>query len=140
MGDAASAVLVGACAAVAAISFATAYLADLLIPVTPSAPPPPPAPAKEKTLEERVQILEGGTPSAPPKEVDPVIDLAPVTENLPPSAPPKEVDPIIDLAPVTENLKPSAPESDPERPQAESIALPPLSTNPNAPRLLGTVG
>jgi hypothetical protein len=120
MGDAASAVLVGACAAVAAISFATAYLADLLIPVTPSAPPPPPAPAKEKTLEERVQILEGGTPA--------------------PSAPPKEVDPVIDLAPVTENLKPSAPESDPERPQAESIALPPLSTNPNAPRLLGTVG
>ena len=109
MGDAASAVLVGACAAVAAISFATAYLADLLIPVTYKASFAPIPVALE------VPVLPAPTPSAPPKEVDPVIDRAPVQETLPPSAPEAE-------------------------PQAESIALPPLSTNPNAPRLLGTVG
>ena len=66
MGDAASAVLVGACAATAAISFATAYLADLLIPVTYKA---------------------SLAPSAPPKEVDPVIERAPLPENPAPSAP-----------------------------------------------------
>ena len=131
MGDAASAVLVGACAAVAAISFATAYLADLLIPVTYKASFAPIPVAVE------VPVLPAPAPSAPPKEVDPVIDMAPVQENLKPSAPPKEVDPVIDMAPVQETLKPSAPEAEP---QAESIALPPLSTNPNAPRLLGTVG
>ena len=114
MGDAASAVLVGACAAVAAISFATAYLADLLIPVTYKATPAPaPVPVKEKTLEERVQILEGVAPAPPP------------------SAPPKEVDLVIERAEVPEIKAPSAPPLEPE-----SIALPPLSTNPNAPRLL----
>lgn len=56
MGDAASAVLVGACAGVAFISLAVGYLAELVVPV--EVKPPPPPPPKEKTLEERVAIIE----------------------------------------------------------------------------------
>ena len=70
MGDSASAVLIGSCAAVSIISFAAAYVAELIIPVQiKPAPPPPP---KEKTLEERVEIIEkkqGGAPPPPPPAV-----------------------------------------------------------------------
>jgi len=58
MGDAASAALVGACAGVAFISLAAGYLSELVVPVQLKAAPPPPPPPKEKTLEERVAIIE----------------------------------------------------------------------------------
>lgn len=84
MGDAASAALVGACAGVAFISLAVGYLAELVVPV--NVKPPPPPPPKEKTLEERVEIIEkkeGIAPSAP---------SAPPPDRLPPapSAPPPQ--------------------------------------------------
>lgn len=59
MGDASSAILVGACAGVAVVSLALGYLAELVIPVQKQATPPPPP--KEKTIEERVEILEKTT-------------------------------------------------------------------------------
>jgi len=65
MGDASSAILMGACAGVAVVSLALGYLAELVIPVQkkPVEPPPP----KPKTIEERVQLLETkSTPPAPP--------------------------------------------------------------------------
>jgi hypothetical protein len=72
MGDAASAALVGACAGVAFISLAVGYLAELVIPVqVKPAPPPPP---KEKTLEERVKVIEekeGIAAPTPPLSVPP---------------------------------------------------------------------
>jgi hypothetical protein len=58
MGDVSSAILVGACAGVAVVSLALGYLAELVIPVQRRASPPPP---KEKTIEERVEILEKTT-------------------------------------------------------------------------------
>jgi len=70
MGDAASAVLVGACAGVAFISLAVGYLAELVVPVSTKPAPPPPEMlvSKEKTLEERVAIIEKkeGIFTAPP--------------------------------------------------------------------------
>jgi len=65
MGDASSAILVGACAGVAVVSLALGYLAELVIPVQKQATPPPPP--KEKTIEERVETLEKTTLPPPPQ-------------------------------------------------------------------------
>ena len=65
MGDASSAILVGACAGVAVVSLALGYLAELVIPVQKQATPPPPP--KEKTIEERVETLEKTTLLPPPQ-------------------------------------------------------------------------
>ena len=93
MGDAASAALVGACAGVAFISLAVGYLAELVVPVSTKPAPPPPEilVSKEKTLEERVKVLEtdAGVSPPPPPSAPPADDLPP-----PPSAPPAD-------APVT---------------------------------------
>ena len=110
MGDAASAALVGACAGVAFISLAVGYLAELVVPVSTKPAPPPPEilVSKEKTLEERVEIIEkkegisAPPPSAPPS-APPADDLPP-----PPSAPPADAplstsQEIIDT-PKSENL------------------------------------
>ena len=60
MADTASAVIVGACAGVAFISLAVGYLSELVVPIQVKSPPPPPelVSRKEKTLEERVEIIE----------------------------------------------------------------------------------
>ena len=84
MGDAASAALVGACAGVAFISLAVGYLAELVVPVSTKPAPPPPEilVSKEKTLEERVEIIEkkeGIAPSA---------DDVPPPPSAPPAPPP----------------------------------------------------
>ena len=106
MEDSASAVLIGACAAVSVISFAAAYVAELVIPVqTKSEPAAPAAPAapKKKTLEERVEFIEKKEgippPSAPPSD--------PPVLPQPPSAPP----PVL-----------------PQRPSAPAPPAPPVQT------------
>jgi hypothetical protein len=100
MGDAASAALVGACAGVAFISLAVGYLAELVVPVSTKPAPPPPEilVSKEKTLEERVEIIEKKegiappAPSAPPANDLPPPPSAPPADDVPPppSAPPAE--------------------------------------------------
>ena len=80
MGDAASAALVGACAGVAFISLAVGYLAELVVPVSTKPAPPPPEilVSKEKTLEERVKVLETDAGVSPPAPSAPPTD-APAT-------------------------------------------------------------
>lgn len=73
----ASAVLIGACAAVSVISFAAAYLAELVIPVQTKAAPAARPPPKEKTLEERVEFIEKKEGIAPPPAPPPVLPSAP---------------------------------------------------------------
>jgi hypothetical protein len=97
MGDAASAVMVGACTAVAAISFGVAYLTNLLIPVTykatlgttPSVEYP-----KDKTEEQRVEIIEKKDGISPPIPSAPQLyAMEPMGPDTGPSAPPPDEDP-----------------------------------------------
>jgi hypothetical protein len=89
MGDASSAILVGACAGVAVVSLALGYLAELVIPVQiqkqllPALPALPALPKEEKNIEERVKILEKATlPTTVPAVAAAAAAAPPETPNL----------------------------------------------------------
>lgn len=126
MGDAASAALVGACAGVAFISLAVGYLAEVVVPVSTKPAPPPPEilVSKEKTLEERVKVLETDAGVSPPPSAPPADDLPP-----PPSAPPAD-----DLPPP-----PSAPPADAPLPPSQEIIDTLKSENLTRERRLGNL-